>query len=87
MAKTSEATLKAIKKYNQKSKFINIKYTPNNIDEYERISQYCNNNNLSMQGYIKQLIKADLDSKGFSVNSVTTIDMKSLESNNDTDNS
>lgn len=67
MAKTSEATLKAIKKYNQKSKFINIKYTPNNIDEYERISQYCNQNNLSMQGYIKSLIKADLDAKGFSV--------------------
>ena len=87
MAKTSEATLKAIKKYNQKSKFINIKYTPNNIDEYERISQYCNNNNLSMQGYIKQLIKADLDAKGFSVDNATTIDMKSLESNNDTDNS
>lgn len=87
MAKTSEATLKAIKKYNQKSKFINIKYTPNNINEYERISQYCNNNNLSMQGYIKQLIKADLDAKGFSVDNATTIDMKSLESNNDTDNS
>lgn len=67
MAKTSEATLKAIKKYNQKSKFINIKYTPNNIDEYERIAQYCNSNNLSMQGYIKALIKADLDSKGFSI--------------------
>lgn len=74
MAKTSEATLKAIKKYNQKSKFINIKYTPNNIDEYERISQYCEQNNLSMQGYIKSLIKADLDAKGFSVDSATTID-------------
>lgn len=86
MAKTSEATLKAIKKYNQKSKFINIKYTPNNIDEYERISQYCSGNNLSMQGYIKQLIKADLDAKGFNVDSVTTTDMKSLESNNDADN-
>ncbi len=86
MAKTSEATLKAIKKYNQKSKFINIKYTPNNIDEYERISQYYSGNNLSMQGYIKQLIKADLDAKGFNVDSVTTTDMKSLESNNDADN-
>lgn len=74
MAKTSEATLKAIKKYNQKSKFINIKYTPNNIDEYERISQYCEQNNLSMQGYIKSLIKADLDAKGFSVDSTATID-------------
>lgn len=74
MAKTSEATLKAIKKYNQKSKFINIKYTPNNIDDYERISQYCSQNDLSMQGYIKGLIKADLDSKGFSVDSANNKD-------------
>lgn len=64
MAKTSEATLKAIKKYNQKSKFINIKYTPNAISEYERIYNYCKNNNLSLQGYIKELIKNDLDNKG-----------------------
>lgn len=74
MAKTSEATLKAIKKYNQKSKFINIKYTPNSIDDYERISQYCSQNNLSMQGYIKALIKADLDAKGFSVDSAADSD-------------
>ena len=83
MAKTSEATLKAIKKYNQKSKFINIKYTPNSIDDYERISQYCNQNNLSMQGYIKALIKADLDAKGFNVDSDTTgdttIDMDNMD--------
>ena len=65
MAKTIEATLKAIKKYNQKSKFINIKYTPNSLDDYDRISQYCKKNNLSLQGYIKNLIKTDLDSKGF----------------------
>lgn len=64
MAKTSAATLKAIKKYNQKSKFINLKYTPNSILEYERIVQYCKDNNLSMQGYIKELIKIDLDNKG-----------------------
>ncbi len=64
MAKTSEATLKAIKKYNQKSKFINIKYTPDSTDEYERISKYCKDNNLSMQGYIKELVKMDLDNKG-----------------------
>lgn len=83
MAKTSEATLKAIKKYNQKSKFINIKYTPNNINDYERIAQYCSQNNLSMQGYIKALIKADLDAKGFSVDNASdgnaTIDMDSTD--------
>lgn len=52
------------KKYNQKSKFINIKYTPNAISEYERIYRYCKDNNISLQGYIKELIKTDLDNKG-----------------------
>lgn len=64
MVKTSEAALKAIKKYNQKSKFINIKYTPNAISEYERIYSYCKDNNISSQGYIKELIKTDLNNKG-----------------------
>ena len=74
MAKTSEATLKAIKKYNQKSKFINIKYTPNATNEYERINQYCKDNNLSMQGYIKNLIKMDLDSKNVPYPDIDTND-------------
>lgn len=72
MAKTSEATLKAIKKYNQKSKFINLKFTPNNLDEYNRICQYCNDNDLSLQGYVKALIKSDLDAKGFNINTDNT---------------
>ena len=66
MAKTSDAQLKAIKKYNSNSKYISIKYTPNQISDYERVTTYCSNNGLALQAYIKSLIKADLDSKGVS---------------------
>ena len=54
----------AQKKYNQKSKYIQLKFTQNQNCEYNRIVSYCEQNNLSMQGYIKDLIKKDLDSKG-----------------------
>ena len=91
MAKTSESTLRAIKKYNQKSKFINLKYTPNTINDYNRVYQYCSLNDLSLQGYIKALIKADLDSKGFyldndndnaanSIDSTDTLDISDTDS-------
>lgn len=55
---------KAQKKYNQKSKYIQLKFTQNQNCEYNRIVSYCELNNMSMQGYIKELIKKDLDSKG-----------------------
>ncbi len=64
MSKTPESTLKAIKKYNQKSKYIQLKFTQNQNCEYNRIVSYCELNNMSMQGYIKELIKRDLDGKG-----------------------
>ena len=46
---------------------------------------YLEQTGQSANSYIKALIKADLDSKGFNVDSVTT-DMKSIESNDNTDN-
>lgn len=64
MNKTSEATLKAIRKYNANSKYIQLKFTSNQLSEYKRIIKYCDNNNLSYQGYIKELIRNDLDKKG-----------------------
>lgn len=63
MPKTSASQLKAIKKYNEKSKYIQLKFTENQMPEYERIVNYCTKNNLSYQGYIKELVKNDLDSK------------------------
>ena len=63
MAKTSQATLNAISKYNKKSKTISLKFTENQLSEYDRIINYCRENGLSYQGYIKALIKKDLDKK------------------------
>ena len=54
---------KADRNYNANSKVIGLKYTPNQIDEYNRVKQYCIDNNLTLQGYIKELIKRDLDAK------------------------
>lgn len=68
MAKTSKSILKAVKKYNQNSKYIQLKFTNNQLHEYERIIKHCNDNNLSYQGYIKELIKSDLDNKGVPYN-------------------
>lgn len=53
----------AQKKYNGKSNYIQLKYTPNQMAEYDRIKQYCIDNNLTLQGYVKGLIQRDLDSK------------------------
>lgn len=65
MPKTSPSTLKAINKYNKKSKYIQLKFTENQLPEYDRIINYCKENGLSYQGYIKELIKQDLNEKGF----------------------
>lgn len=64
MAKTSEAQLRAVKKYDKKSKVITLKYTDNQNRDYYRVKQYCNENNIAVQAYIKKLIDNDLDSKG-----------------------
>lgn len=63
MSKTSEAQKKAVKKYDEKSKYIHLKFTDNQTDDYYRIRQYCDENGLSMQGYIKSVILHDLDNK------------------------
>lgn len=53
----------ADRKYNSSSKLIGLKYTPNQLSDYNRIKQYCKDNNISLQSYIKTLINNDLDSK------------------------
>lgn len=50
--------------YRKKCKTIGLKYTPNEMGEYNRIVKYCKDNGLTYQSYIKNLIKNDLDSKG-----------------------
>jgi len=83
---TSDAQKKAYKTYNQKSIQLAVNYRPTDIQDGERVKAYLEQTGQSANSYIKQLIKADLDAKGFNVNNATTIDMKSLESNNDADN-
>lgn len=53
----------AQKKYNGKSNYIQLKFTENQINDYLRIKKYCDDNGLSMQGYIKSVILRDLDNK------------------------
>lgn len=68
MPKTPKSTLNAISRYNAKSKYIKLKYTPNQMNEYEQIVKHCNDNGLSLQGYIKGLIKADLEKENLQWN-------------------
>lgn len=55
---------KADENYRKKYKYIGLKYAIKDKLEYARITQYCLDNELSIQSYIKSLIKQDLDSKG-----------------------
>lgn len=52
------------KTYNQKCIRFAIKYTPNEKKESDRLKEYLEKNGLSANGYIKELIKRDLDGKG-----------------------
>lgn len=61
----TEAEKKAQKKYNQKSKYIQLKFTDNQMSDHDRIRKYCEDNNLSLQGYIKSIIMQDLKNKGY----------------------
>lgn len=58
---------KSQKKYNDKCKRYGIKYMPNEYDEVNRLESYLKGSNQSINSYIKNLIKADLDAKGFTV--------------------
>lgn len=50
--------------YRKKCKTIGLKYTPNEMEEYNRFINYCKENGFTYQSYIKNLIKKDLDEKG-----------------------
>lgn len=52
------------KTYNQKCIRFAIKYTPSEKKESDRLKEYLEKNGLSANGYIKELIKKDLDRKG-----------------------
>lgn len=60
---------------------INYWYTTKRkyIIDGERVKAYLEQTGQSANAYIKALIKADLDAKGFSVDSAATIDMDNLD--------
>ena len=66
---------KAQKKYRDKSIQLAVNYRPGtDIQDGERVKAYLEQTGQSANSYIKALIKADLDAKGFSVDSAATID-------------
>lgn len=67
--KQLEQNRKAVKKYSEKTLTIATKYYPTDIQDGKRLKAYLEQTGQSANSYIKALIKADLDSKGFSVDS------------------
>lgn len=54
---------KSQKKYNDKCYRFSIKFVPSEAEEIERFKTYLTSTGQSANGYIKELIKKDLDSK------------------------
>lgn len=66
----TEAQKIAQKKYNKRTITIAASYKPGtDIQEGQRIKSYLEQTGQSANSYIKDLIKRDLDSKGFMVDS------------------
>lgn len=64
---------KAQKKYRDKSIQLAVNYRPGtDIQDGERIKVYLEQTGQSANSYIKRLIKADLDAKGFNMDSTAT---------------
>lgn len=54
-------------KYKKKISQFKVQYSLNDITEGQRIKAYLKQTGQSANSYIKALIKADLDSKGFMI--------------------
>lgn len=66
------------KKYKEKVRQYKVQYGLQDQDG-ERVKAYLEQTGQSANSYIKALIKADLDAKGFSVGSVATMDIDSVD--------
>lgn len=60
-----EQNRKAVKKYREKTVSFAVKYSAVDATEGKRLKAYLDQTGQSANSYIKGLIKADLDSKGF----------------------
>ncbi len=56
MGKVSESQKAAQKRYDKKTKMVSLKYTPKDIDQYDRLQEYLEESNESANGFIKRLI-------------------------------
>lgn len=65
---------KAQKKYRDKSIQLAVNYRPTDMQDGERVKAYLEQTGQSANNYIKGLIKADLDAKGFNVDSAADSD-------------
>ncbi len=65
--KTSDSMLKAINKYNKDSINLAVSYKRPERNEGLRIKAYLEQTGQTANSYIKALIKADLDNKGFMI--------------------
>ena len=63
--KTTESQARNQKKYNQKCKQVKIQYTPTDIQDYERLQNYLEDQYISITKYLKDLINWDLSKKGY----------------------
>lgn len=63
----TEAEKKAVRKYQAKCKEVRMRYTPNELSEYECLQRYLTENHVVLAKYLKELIRADLESKGYYV--------------------
>lgn len=61
----TEAKLRGNRKYLSKCKEFKIRYSEREMSEYDRLQKFLSENNTSLAGYVKNLIKADLDKRGY----------------------
>lgn len=58
----SDAQKAAQKKYDQKTKTVSIKYTPADMEDYERLKMYLDRTGKSTNKFIKELVNDFFDS-------------------------
>lgn len=77
-----ETNRKAVKKYREKTVSFAVKYSAVDANQGNVLKAYLEQTGQSANSYIKALIKADLDAKGFNVDS----DADTENKNNNDDN-
>ena len=70
LSESTEAQKQAFRKYNAKCKEVKIRYTEKEMSEYNRLQKFLSENDTSLASYLKNLIKTDLDKKGYWLQSV-----------------